>query len=65
MVQRQHKTEKAEVLNDFFSSVFTRENLNSIPEFAKGDVKYPLENLHITPEDVKKKIETLKPNKSP
>ena len=58
-------SEKAETLNDFFSSVFTDEDTSSIPEPPEHDIRINLEELHITIEGVFKKLSDLKPNKSP
>ena len=58
----------AEDLNGYFSSVFTRDNISSIPvpdakfEEAKSDY---LGQLVVRPEMVAKKINTTKDNKSP
>ena len=54
-----------EDLNGYFSSVFTREDISSLPvpdaKFAKSDY---LGQLFVTPEMVAKKIKTMKDNKS-
>ena len=56
----------AENLNNFFCSVFTRENIDSIPEFslqtAIGD---RLDTIDIKEEDVEKNINKMKIDKSP
>ena len=56
--------EKAQVLADFFDSVFTREPEGVLPEFpTKTD-----EEMHaviVKQETVRKKLENLNPNKSP
>ena len=58
--------QKAEVLNEFFSSVFTREDKVDMPEFDRGeDIKIPLENLNISEDMVKKKLDKINPSKSP
>jgi len=49
----------AEVLNGFFSSVFTREDLTEIPVAAAGD-SVPIERIRITEWEVKKAIRRLK-----
>ena len=57
-----------EYLNGYFSSVFTREDISSLPvpdakfQEAKGDY---LGHLIVTPEMLAKKIKEMKDNKSP
>ena len=58
-------SEKAEVLNEFFSSVFTREDLKDIPEPRSRNKEDILEDILITDEDVLKKLQKLNPTKSP
>ena len=57
----------AENLNGYFSSVFTRENINSLPvpdaKFQEAKYVY-LGPLIVTPEMVAKKIKATKDNKS-
>ena len=56
----------ADILNKFFSSVFTDENVASMPvpdQAFQGDV--PLQTAHICPEAVKAKISKLKPCSAP
>ena len=59
----------AYLLNNYFSSVFTLENIQIIPEpirIFKGDfVTEGLYLTHITPELVEKKLEKLNVNKCP
>ena len=52
--------EKANVLQDFFSSVFTQE-----PYFKTRDFQEKLTNIDINSDMVKKKLLKLKSNKSP
>ena len=58
----------AEYLNGYFSSVFTREDISSLPvqdakfQEAKSDYLGP---LIVTPKMVAKKLKTMKANKSP
>ena len=53
----------AENLNGYFSSVFTRDGISSLPvPEAKSDY---LGQLCVTPEMVAKKIKAMKDNKSP
>ena len=56
----------AEILNDFFCSVFTREDVSVIPE---AEQRYhgadPLVNVHITATKVQIKLEKLKPSSAP
>ena len=58
---------KADILNKFFSSVFTKENLNNIPYMNAGENSNNilLTDLRVTPLAVQNKIKKLKPNKSP
>ena len=56
--------EKAEVLNNFFASVFTSEALNQIPDIETR-CNAVLNNVHITENEVKKKIKNLKVSKTP
>ena len=58
----------AEVLNEYFSSVFTTEDISSLPvPFTKfeGSKSEHLGQLFITPEMIAKKIKKMKDNKSP
>ncbi len=48
--------QQAQVLNEFFSSVFTEEDLNQILNLEKQYQNDPLENIHITAEMVLKKL---------
>ena len=57
--------EKAEVLNQFFSSVFTRENISNIPDFGPKEQQTPYQDLEITSTMVKKKLNKFKSNKTP
>ena len=58
----------AEDLNGYFSSVFTRENISSLPvpdaKFKEAKSVY-LGLLSVTPEMVAKKIKAMKDHKSP
>ena len=58
----------AEVLNEYFSSVFTTEDISSLPvPFTKfeGNKSENLGQLFVTPEIIAKKIKKVKDNKSP
>ena len=58
----------AEVLNEYFSSVFTTEDISSLPvPFTKfeGNTSEHLGQLFVTPEIIAKKIKKMKDNKSP
>ena len=57
--------EKAQVLNDYFTSVFTRENPEYIPEISTYGVNDELSYIEITPEIVRVKLGNLNPIKSP
>ena len=57
--------EKATILNRFFSSVFTIENLNSIPTCENKPVGSALVDTEFTIDNVKTKLDNLNQNKSP
>ena len=57
--------EKAEALNKFFVSVFTKEDVENIPESPSYNVGEVLTTLNITPEIVLRKLKGLNPNKTP
>ena len=57
--------EKADVLLNFFSSVFTEEPDNEIPEIPSRNPASNLENIEITEELVNKKLKNLNSSKSP
>ena len=59
--------EMANLFNDYFSSVFTKENLKNIPMVdvkGLGDNNGALENIDINKERVAKALGTLKMNKA-
>jgi hypothetical protein len=56
----------AEVLNKFFTSAFTKENVMAMPvpeNVFQGDV--PLQTAHMCPDSIKAKIGKLKPGSAP
>ena len=55
--------EKTEVLNKFFASVFTQEDLSSIPDFQRENIEI-LEYTEITEKQVLDKLNKLNPNKA-
>ena len=60
---RQQLTAKRQ--NEFFSDAFTEEDTSNIPSFHIEDIRKPLEELDITEEKVKERLESLNPHKSP
>ena len=57
--------DKAEILTNFFSSVFTQENMENMPTVTRSKSNGGLESYKIGVEDVRKKLSILNPNKSP
>jgi len=58
-------SDKCELLNDYFASVFTREDLTSIPSFyVPKVVQDPLTDIEFTPQEVHAKLSTLNPAKA-
>ena len=58
----------AKVLNEYFSSVFTTEDISSLPvpvTKCEGNKSEHLGQLFVTPEMIAKKIKKMKDNKSP
>ena len=58
----------AELLNEYFSSVFTQEDISNMPEsknMFKEDSNEKLTELKMTPKEVLGKLEKLKVDKSP
>ena len=55
---------KAQLLNNFFASVFTCENTERMPNMRQRHRGAPLDNLVITEDMSKKKLRKLKPTKS-
>ena len=58
----------AEVLKEYFSSVFTTEDISSLPvplTKFEGNTSEHLGQLFVTPEMIAKKIKKMKDNKSP
>ena len=59
------ETEQAEILSDYFTSVFTVEPPGAIPTLPNENTHTPLKPNHITPEIVCAKLRKLNQNKSP
>jgi len=57
--------EKADTLNQFFCSVFTREETGRMPRMEAKYYGPNLEDITITPEGILKKLKKLKKDKSP
>jgi hypothetical protein len=58
-------TDKAETLNNFFASVFVREEDTLLPDFDDQKPGSLLEEIKLSPSAVKKKLDKLNPSKSP
>jgi len=57
--------EMAEELNNFFSSVFTREDTSSVPIPEPRHCRKKMKDVWISTQDVKKRIEKMKQQSSP
>ena len=57
--------EKANVLSDFFASVFTKEPVDELPTVCTKNIPYPMEELNIDEKSVEKILKNLRPSKSP
>ena len=57
--------EKADVLNNFFASVFTQEDISHIPDPEPRFDGEPLKDVKFDKEEVLKKLKNLNPSKSP
>jgi hypothetical protein len=58
---------KAETLNEFFASVFTRETLDNVPDLelgSKASGRLMKDNIDFSPEMIEKKLKELNPNKA-
>ena len=58
-------SEKANILNSFFSSVFTKEDTENIPELSERYTNESLDTVKIEQTDTLKAIRKLKQSKSP
>jgi len=57
--------QKADVLNIFFSSVFTREDINNMPDTFTSRTDRELMDIKITPGNVAKKLSKMNQNTFP
>ena len=57
-------TEKAETFNKFFTNVFTREDMNTMPDYPEKDNVIPLTDIVISDEKIEEKLNKLNPSKS-
>ena len=56
---------KAEILNEYFSSVFTRENTEAVPNLETKTTKFPFNPPIFSEQAVLEQLKRLKPSKSP
>ena len=59
-----NNSEKANVLNKFFTSVFIRENTNNVPVLQDRQFDYALDDIIVSLEEVFKKLSKLNPSKA-
>ena len=65
MTLRRHLIkDKAEILNKFFTSTFTRESLDDIPEFQDREFVTSLDDILIDVSIVREKLCNLNPGKA-
>ena len=58
--------EMSNILNDYFCSVFTEENMEDMPEVSQQYTgEMPLTDVTISAEKVRKKLAKLKPSAAP
>ena len=60
----ENSLEMARVLNEYFSSVFTKENSRNIPLCNNDPLEQELTDIDITEEKVAKAIDQMKKNKA-
>ena len=60
----QDDSEKTEVLNKFFSSVFTEEDKSNVPDFMTNQTDF-ISSINVSRDDIINKLKSLKPDKSP
>ena len=58
-------SQKAEILNNFFCSIFTKENVENVPECKKKQCHTSLSSVEFTKGSFLKKLQNLNPCKSP
>ena len=63
-IEASSDVEKAEMLNKFYTSVFTRENLDTIPEFSDREFAASLNDVTIDAYIVRDKLLNLQPHKA-
>ncbi|WAR05168.1 hypothetical protein MAR_020537, partial [Mya arenaria] len=56
--------EKVDLLNEFFTTVFTKENIDTIPDIEDKDVNSELSSLTVSEEEVLKLLKDIDPSKS-
>ncbi len=57
--------EKAEILGNYFSNVFTKEPIGELPELERKNIKHPWKETYATKKSILKELEALRPDKSP
>ncbi len=60
-----NEKEMAEELNKFFSSVFTQENLQNVPEPEPETINAEMEQVFVTQQQIRNKIRKLRKDAAP
>ena len=57
--------EKAEMFDRYFSAVFTQESSESFRQISAAKISVPMQDIHVTQEQIEAKLKSLNTDKSP